>query len=404
MEQSRRRFSQINTQSYSGSECGSPYHGVLDHTGQDIYAQLAGAVATGSAVACDALQSFKISSTGALSFLGATEYENDGFFNPSQPTTPIALTGSGSYAYSFQYGYDAEVQTYAFQRESSGAMMSDDPRHVTNPTDPSGNIFYSPGALGVTGDPTNHLAIADNPYIDGEELNLPQLASYTVASNGDIASTNTSDNVPTPEVDPDVLNMSPSGQFVAVAGSSGTQQYQNGTQSNGLQVFYFNGANPITSYSGVLTTAPINEIHWDNSNHLYALSNSTKKLYVYTVTSSGITAVPGSPFTIASTPNALVVVPTSTACSAPSSAGVHICAPASGSSVTSPVYVQATATITGTISNMQLWVDGVKKYTTSGTNALNTSVSVAAGTHRFAVLAINTAGQKWESAVSATVK
>jgi len=53
---------------------------------------------------------------------------------------------------------------------------------------------------------------------------------------------------------------------------------------------------------------------------------------------------------------------------------------------------------------MQLWVDGVKKYTASGSRTLNTFVSLPAGTHRFAVLAINTAGQKWSSAVNATVK
>ena len=91
------------------------------------------------------------------------------------------------------------------------------------------------------------------------------------------------------------------------------------------------------------------------------------------------------------------------ACSAPSSAGVHICAPASGSTVSSPVQVQATATVTGTLVNMQLWIDGVKKYTTAS-KSLSTSVSLAAGTHRFAVVATNSSGQKWESAISATVK
>ena len=52
---------------------------------------------------------------------------------------------------------------------------------------------------------------------------------------------------------------------------------------------------------------------------------------------------------------------------------------------------------------MQLWVDGVKKYTVAS-STLNTSVSLAVGSHRFAVTATNTAGQKWESAVNATVK
>jgi len=45
----------------------------------------------------------------------------------------------------------------------------------------------------------------------------------------------------------------------------------------------------------------------------------------------------------------------------------------------------------------------VKKYT-APSNSINTSISLVAGTHRFAVLAVNTAGQKWESAVNATVK
>lgn len=91
------------------------------------------------------------------------------------------------------------------------------------------------------------------------------------------------------------------------------------------------------------------------------------------------------------------------ACIAPSTAGVNICSPASGSTVSSPVQVQAVVKVNGTIAHMQLWVDGVKKYTVASTT-LNTSLSLAVGTHRFAVVATNTAGQKWESAVNATVK
>jgi isocitrate dehydrogenase len=67
------------------------------------------------------------------------------------------------------------------------------------------------------------------------------------------------------------------------------------------------------------------------------------------------------------------------------------------------VQLQAAAKITGTISRMEAWVDGVKKYTATGSTTLNTSLSVASGTHRFAFLAINTAGTKWETAVNATV-
>jgi hypothetical protein len=205
--------------------------------------------------------------------------------------------------------------------------------------------------------------------------------------------------MPTPQVYPSVLNMSPSGQLLAVGGNAP----DGGTEMPGLEIFHFNGANPITPYSGVLTTAPIDQIHWDNNNHVYALSNSTGKLYAYTVTPTSITTVPGSPFTIASTPNSLVVAPTPP-CGAPSSNGVRICAPASGSTLGSPVSVEAFSTITGTIARMELWVDGVKKYTAASSEQLNTTVSLGGGTHRFVVLAINTAGTTWQSVVSATVK
>ena len=98
-----------------------------------------------------------------------------------------------------------------------------------------------------------------------------------------------------------------------------------------------------------------------------------------------------------------ITVKASPSCSAPTSAGVHICSPTSGSSVSSPVLVTATSKVTGTIASTQLWVDGAKKVS-SAASTLTTSVTLAAGSHRFAVIATNTAGTKWESTVTATVK
>jgi hypothetical protein len=383
------QVSQINTQSYSGSECGTADEGIFDRTGQEVYVEFP---LFNSTQECSALQSFKISAAGALTFLGATEFNQTFTSSPTQ----IALTGNGSYAYSFAGVGFCSTSTYAFQRESSGAMMLDTTPTVTNPTAPSGWDF---APLVATADPTNHLAIGLLGIPDYCSFAPAQLASFTVDSSGNMVSTNTTANMPTPQVYPSVMNMSPSGQLLAVGGNSP----DGSTETPGLEVFHFNGANPITSYSGILTTAPIDEIHWDNNNHLYALSNSTKKLYAYTVTPSSITAVPGSPYTIASTPNALVVVPTP-ACSAPFSNGVRICAPASGSTQGSPVSVEAFGTITGTIARMELWVDGVKKYTATSSKQLNTTIGLAGGTHRFAVLAINTAGTTWQSVVNATVK
>jgi hypothetical protein len=91
------------------------------------------------------------------------------------------------------------------------------------------------------------------------------------------------------------------------------------------------------------------------------------------------------------------------ACSPPSAPGVNVCKPANGSTVASPVPVQAAATVTGTISRMEVWVDGVKKFTTLNSRMLSTSLSLAPGSHVFAFNAVNTAGTKWAKTVNATV-
>jgi hypothetical protein len=287
----KQQESQINTQLYAGAECGTTAGAVLDHTGQYVYVQLGGAFPGGEGV-CDSFQTFKISSTsGSLTFTGGTLFDTGRFASPG--TVP-AITGSDTYAYNQTgVGDSCQQSINAFSRESSGTLNS-----VTfTETDPAplaGPVYFIPNGSIAT-DPTNHFAVAVIPQTPGPcgTTYSAQLASYTVNSHGDIASTNTGANMPTPHIIPGILNMSPSGKLLAIGGS-------------GLQVFRFNGAAPITPYSATLTTDGIGWIHWDNSNHLYALSAS--KLYVFTVTPTSITPASGSPYTIAS-PNSLFVVP-----------------------------------------------------------------------------------------------
>lgn len=52
----------------------------------------------------------------------------------------------------------------------------------------------------------------------------------------------------------------------------------------GLQVFHFNGGNPITPYTALMSTSQIDDVRWDNNNHLYAISTKGNKLVVFTVT------------------------------------------------------------------------------------------------------------------------
>jgi hypothetical protein len=305
------QVSQINTQIYSGRDCGTTNGAVLDHTGQDVYVLL-NVPPDGNNV-CDAYQTFKIATTsGQLTFNGATAQDNT---SPPVRNLPTFLAYN-KFAYAINNFHfltswvDQDIYLNGestFTRASNGTL-----EYLTfDSGSPSPNWgFPGPYSLGggddylwvwiplqVTADPTNHLAVAMYPWYDPPKgsIESPQLASFTVDSQGYPVSTNTYKNMPLPDIYPIVLNMSPNGKLLAVGGYGG------------LQVFHFNGAAPITRYSKVLTTDQVNWIRWDKANHLYALSTSGK-LYVYTITPTSIGAAPGSPYTI-SGPAGLFVVP-----------------------------------------------------------------------------------------------
>lgn len=90
------------------------------------------------------------------------------------------------------------------------------------------------------------------------------------------------------------------------------------------------------------------------------------------------------------------------ACDAPSSPGVTICSPASGS-VGEHVKVVAAATVTGTPAHFELWLDGKMQGDTGGNTPYVQPQILSAGAHRIALLAVNASGEKWESVVNVTV-
>jgi hypothetical protein len=147
----------------------------------------------------------------------------------------------------------------------------------------------------MAADPSSHLAVVVNePFTNGPP---PQLASFTINdTTGSITSTNNWSDMPTPAVYPAFLSMSVSGKLLAVGGAPG------------IQIFHFNGAAPITPYSGVLLpNVTVDQMTWDNNNHLYALSNQSGELYVLTVTPTSISEVSGSPYKVKASGGVIVV-------------------------------------------------------------------------------------------------
>ena len=270
-----KQVSQIDTQSYGGSQCGTPLGGALfDHTGKYLYVLL---YPSTSDATCSAVQSYKIGSNGELTFLGDAVNE-DGYHGAPYQEGISTISGSDTFGYgTYSDVYASEFS--AFTRESAGAMMTNGNFTETPPKpDPSVDSNFFP--LLVAADPTNHLASL--MYYAFAQTNLPpQLASFTIQSNGSVVSTNTYQNMPTPAISVGPINMSPSGKQLAVAGT-------------GVEIYNFNGASPMTLASSLPdSSVGFSKLAWDKNNHVYAIDESTGNLYVYTVTATSIKAAPG---------------------------------------------------------------------------------------------------------------
>jgi hypothetical protein len=260
----------------------------LDHTGTSLYADYYTTNNEELAYSID-------NSTGKLTYLDNI-MAGPGFGYVE------SFVGDNEYAYeSTCYHFGPTI--YGIQRSSDGAVTMLNPNQVY-PIPPSGD-FYCPWSAAA--DPTNHLVIAVQ-LLDGNftALGPYQLATYTVDSTGQLSTASTFENMPATQAGGakgsetsyvTTYAMSPSGQLLAVAGTSG------------LQLFHVDGANPITKYTGLLISdEEVDQVFWDNSNHLYATGDTAGKLWVFTVTETSVTEAPGSPHNM-TYPAGIIVLP-----------------------------------------------------------------------------------------------
>jgi endogenous inhibitor of DNA gyrase (YacG/DUF329 family) len=282
-----------NTQNFAGSECGQTDNNpaVLDRTGQYLYAQLGG---YGEADGCTAFQSYQIASNGTLTFLGDT----DGLgvqHGDSNASLPPVFDSSNQFGYSL-YADSFECTDWAAYSVANGNLSGNANFTATQAPYGDGTYGYTPVALAA--DSAEHLAVVMAEWND--ECSLTgnyALATYNVnPSTGAIVSTQQAADYPAIAVGSANLSVSNDGLFVAAG-------------EDGLQVFGFsNGAYSNTLTANLLPSVQVDQMAWDSQDNLYAMSDESGQLYVYTVTANGATPVSGSPFSIAGA-SGLVVVP-----------------------------------------------------------------------------------------------
>jgi hypothetical protein len=270
------------------SGCGGGGPVFLDHTGASLYLL----EFDGTNCANNVYESFSINkSTGGLNYLSYAI--GDAF---PQLSYAASIIGNNQYAYIAEDDNNMYTETFGYKRNSNGSLTKltlNTPRPSSPPSGATGFCPY----LGAA-DPTNHVAFVEQPCSPpGGSTGHPELAVYTAGTNGSLTTTSSGKNMPTTSLTyVNALRMAPSGKLLAVAGIGG------------LQIFHFNGASPITKYTGLLTTSTIDKVYWDNSNHLYAISASAGKLYVFTITPTSYSQASGSPYSV-SAPVGLIVQP-----------------------------------------------------------------------------------------------
>lgn len=282
----------INTQDYGGSQCGTTEGtgSVLDHSGKYLYVSLF-LPANDETSGCGVWQSYQVESDGHFKYLGYDESfgSPQGFAAPDGIPT---VSSNDKFAYATQPSFeDGNYTSFTgFKIASNGELEALLSFASSDPPTPDGSWFYYPS--GVAADNAGHLAAVLNWFVHG---GAPQLASYTIESNGSVVSTNTWEDMPAVNLGA-AISMSWSGKLLAV------------NQNPGLQIFHFNGSAPITPFRSLLLPATyIGPMAWDKNNHLYLLAG--RGMYVYTVTPTSISEVSGSPFPMASGSGMMIVVP-----------------------------------------------------------------------------------------------
>ncbi len=309
------QVSTLSTQAYSGNACGAPINGVT--SGQLVYVGL-GNTKTPS---CYANQTFSVSNTGLLTFLGSTELDK-----PVTVTPPVFSGWFSNTAYA--YGLESplagacEDTLAGYGLESNGTLNFGSNVITSLPTPQQGWTFATKGPIAAAGSQEGLVAVA--MYQENGPCGTvqpAQLAIFDLDNAGNLISQlpdpnptgstlppQTYENMPTLPGVPSSMAFALGGNFtipLAVGGTGGLQVYQETLLEGNTQNIPEGPAILSTS----LLSTPITQVAWD-LNNLYAFNG--QQLYLFYSTMGFPGSVPnalstGAPFAISG--SNMVVVP-----------------------------------------------------------------------------------------------
>ena len=203
--------------------------------------------------------------------------------NPQPSRAPLVVAGNNGHAYTFTQYY-CEQNFSAFYRDSFGAMNTAQPHHHV-PAAQRRRVFPQRDGLRQPERAHEHMAVAiHEDFLDcGNNPSPLALAAYTVDYNGNLIYNGAMLKL---AINAESMAINPQGNLLAV--SAATSNPFSTKDGPGLQVFHFNGGNPIT---GLPYQRPHQQRRLGQEQSPYATSRATNKLYVFTITPTSIQPV-----------------------------------------------------------------------------------------------------------------
>ena len=253
----------------------------LDRSGSSVYAGEVNFQGTDN----DAFAMFNIGSNGTLNFLAntAVNVNYHGF---------LSFTSDNHFSYG-QGCYFLGWDVYAFARNKDGTLSPVATNSNSPPT--NDNIFRCPFASSASS--TGYLALLMST--EGAGVSTSSIALYKINADGSLTF------VPGSIVDAahaSNIEFDPTGTYLAAVTSAGLTPA-------GVQIYQLSSAklSPIGTVQNPETSFEI--VKWDNSGHLYALSNESNALFIYSVNQGVLAPAPASPHMVSS-PGSLAIVST----------------------------------------------------------------------------------------------
>lgn len=181
--------------------------------------------------------------------------------------------------------------------------------------------------------------------------------------------------------------------YVAAHGEVDVYGLLNGESTAAAPVITPNGGTFSTSQSVTMSTATSSASIYYTLDGSTPTTSSTQYTGPITISSNTtVKAIAAASGYLQSSVTTATFSFTTGQCSAPSSDGINVCSPADGASLTSPISINAAATVSGGVYRFELWSGSTKLASVSNSGVMNESLTLAPGSYTLTFTAYNTSG------------